>query len=118
MKFGFRGKVYSGIILMITLTASLLAFSVITIVSDALSTQYKDKGRSMVGNIASRSIEPILAMDLIVDRLIWALTRNLFFSMLSNTFFSFLALFVLVILFRVFMESINRQQAAGSSSTS
>jgi PAS domain S-box-containing protein len=65
MKFGFRGKVYSGIILMITLTASLLAFSVVTIVSDALSTQYKDKGRSMVGNIASRSIEPILAMDLL-----------------------------------------------------
>lgn len=65
MKFSFRGKVYSGIIFMITLTASLLAFSVVTIVSDALSTQYKDKGRSMVGNIALRSIEPILAMDLL-----------------------------------------------------
>lgn len=62
------------------------------------------------------SYVPILAMDLIVDQLIWALTENLFFSMLSNTVFSFLALFVLVILFRVFMESINHQQVSSPQS--
>lgn len=58
------------------------------------------------------SYVPIMAMDLIVDRILWSLTQNIFLSMLSNTAFSFIALFVLVILFRVFMESINREQAS------
>jgi hypothetical protein len=70
----------------------------------------------MIFIILLMSYVPILAMDLIVDRIVWSLTQNLFISMLSNTFFSFLALFVLVILFRVFMESINQQPASSQSS--
>lgn len=72
----------------------------------------------MIFIILLMSYIPILAMDLIADSIILSLTQSLFLSILSNAFFSFLALFVLVILFRVFMESINRQQASSQPSTS
>ena len=52
---------------------------------------------------------PIVILDLLADRLIWALGQSLWLSMISNTVFSFVALFIVVILFRVFMESINRE---------
>ena len=53
---------------------------------------------------------PILMMDLVVDRLLARLNQSMFLSMISSTFFSFLALFVLVVIFRVFMEWVNRDK--------
>jgi hypothetical protein len=57
---------------------------------------------------------PIFILDVIVDRLIWALSQNVALAMVSDAIFSFIALFVLVILFRVFMESVNRQPQGSS----
>ena len=52
---------------------------------------------------------PIVLFDLSAQGLIHSVSDSLFLSILSNTAFSFLALFVVVILFRVFMEAMNRQ---------
>ena len=60
---------------------------------------------------------PILIMDFVVDRLLWQLHQSLVLTMLSSTFFSFLALFVLVVIFRVFMEWVNRDKSVGQDIT-
>lgn len=47
---------------------------------------------------------PVVAINFFVDKLIWTLTQSIWLSIVANTLCSFLGLFVLVIIFRVFME--------------
>lgn len=63
IKFGFRGKVYAGIVVIILLSGLLMAFSVSTIVAKALSNESKHRGLSAAMSLAARSRDPILAMD-------------------------------------------------------
>lgn len=63
MKLGFRGKVYAGIISIVLLSGLLIAFSVSTIVANALSHECRHRGISIAVNLAARSEDPILAMD-------------------------------------------------------
>ncbi|MBW2036083.1 MAG: PAS domain S-box protein [Deltaproteobacteria bacterium] len=63
IKLGFRGKVYLGIISIILLSGFLMALSVSTLVSEALSREFKNRGTSLAVNLAARSQDPILTMD-------------------------------------------------------
>jgi two-component system NtrC family sensor kinase len=63
MKLGFRGKIYAGIISIVLLSGLLMAFSVRTVVSAALSRECKRRGISLAVNLAARSEEAILAVD-------------------------------------------------------
>jgi two-component system NtrC family sensor kinase len=63
MKLGFRGKIYAGIISVVLLSGLLMAFSVRTVVSRALSGECKQRGVSLAVNLAARSEDAILAVD-------------------------------------------------------
>ena len=63
MRLGFRGKIYAGIISIVLLSGLLMAFSVRTVVSAALSRECKQRGVSLAVNLAARSEEAILAVD-------------------------------------------------------
>ena len=63
MKFGFRGKIYAGIISIVLLSGLLMAFSVRTVVSTALSRECKQRGVSLAVNLAARSEDAMLAVD-------------------------------------------------------
>ena len=63
MKLGFRGKIYAGIISVVLLSGLLMAFSVRTVVSAALSRECKQRGISLAVNLAARSEDAILAVD-------------------------------------------------------
>lgn len=63
MKLGFRGKIYAGIISIVLLSGLLMAFSVRTVVSAALSRECKQRGVSLAVNLAARSEDAILAVD-------------------------------------------------------
>lgn len=55
---------------------------------------------------------PILLLNLILSSIIWSLTQSGWLSILANTFCAFLALFVLVLVFRVFMEAMQTDTTA------
>ena len=63
MRLGFRGKIYAGIISIVLLSGLLMAFSVRTVVSAALSRECKQRGVSLAVNLAARSEDAILAVD-------------------------------------------------------
>lgn len=63
MKFGFRSKIYLGIVSIILLSGLLIAVSVRAIVAKALSDECKHRGVSIAKNLAARSEDSILAID-------------------------------------------------------
>lgn len=52
---------------------------------------------------------PIVAINLTVDKLVWTLTQSAWLSIVANALCSFLGLFVLVIVFRLFMEAMQNE---------
>ena len=62
-KFGFRAKIYIGIISIVLLTVMLIAVFVGHIVTDALAREYQNRGISLSVNLAARSEDAILGED-------------------------------------------------------
>lgn len=63
LKFGFRAKIYISILSIVLLTGVLIAVFVYQIVTQALSREYRNRGISLSVNLASRSEDPVLAVD-------------------------------------------------------
>jgi two-component system, NtrC family, sensor kinase len=63
MKLGFRSKIYLGIFSFLLLLGSVICFVVSRITTDALLEENRNRGISIVTNLADRVAEPILAMD-------------------------------------------------------
>ncbi len=63
MKLGFRSKMYLGIFSLLLLLGTVICFVVSRITTDALLEENRNRGISIVTNLAGRVAEPILAMD-------------------------------------------------------
>ncbi len=62
-RFGFRTKIYAGIVSIVLLTGILIALSVSHIVSQNLSAEYRRRGAALTVSLAQRGEDAILAMD-------------------------------------------------------
>lgn len=94
----FRTKIYAGIVSIVLLTGLLIALSVSHIVSQALSTEYRQRGESLAVSLAKRGEDAILAMDFLRmkrlieetadagDNVLYAFIQNTDGDILSHTF--------------------------------
>jgi two-component system NtrC family sensor kinase len=63
MKFGFRSKMYLGIICLLVLFGTVTFLVVSRIMEEVLLEENRNRGVSIASNLAARVVEPILAMD-------------------------------------------------------
>ena len=63
MKFGFRSKIYLGMLSLLLLLGLVIIFTVSRIMTNALLEENRNRGISMGTNLAARLIDPVLAMD-------------------------------------------------------
>ena len=64
-KIGFKFKVNMGIMSIVFITALMIAISASHIVSSAMNTEYKNRGVAICLNLAMRSVDAILARDML-----------------------------------------------------
>ena len=63
--FGFRSKIYLGIVSVVLLSGILNAVSVSHIVIQAFSEEYRSRGEALAVSLAKRSVDAVLAVDVI-----------------------------------------------------
>ena len=64
-RIGFKFKVNMGIMSIVFITALMIAISASHIVSSAMNTEYKNRGVALCLNLAMRSVDAILARDML-----------------------------------------------------
>jgi|AMWB02.1.fsa_nt_gi hypothetical protein len=55
---------------------------------------------------------PIMGFNLVLNSILWSLTQSSWLSIIINTLCAFLGLFVLVLIFRIFMEAMQSEETS------
>lgn len=78
MHYGFRTKVFIGIVIIVLINALLISLPIRSIVQQSLFREYQYRGQAIVSNLASRSRDAVLSLD-------WLLLKELIDGALASS---------------------------------